>query len=162
MAAFPSPLQRAHGAAAAGETVIGAAAELDGRLTAEHTVRVLGFVRGEVTSTATIVIEVHGRVSATVTAPQVIVAGQVEGQLHGTGRVELRPTARVRGEIHTRRLVIQEGATFEGRVNMGETAVGSAPAPTPVGVPGAGGVAPPGQESTPPEDSDSVRSAAPG
>src|SRR2546422_161957 len=42
----------------------------------------------------------------------VVVAGQVEGQVRGRGRVELRPTARMRGELYAGVLVIQEGAAF--------------------------------------------------
>jgi cytoskeletal protein CcmA (bactofilin family) len=107
-----------HGARRTLDTVIGTGAHLEGRLTAEGTVRIHGSVQGELISSETIVIEKSGQVIATVTAAQVVVAGQIEGQVRGSERVELRPTARVRGELHAHVLVIQEGAAFEGRASI--------------------------------------------
>jgi cytoskeletal protein CcmA (bactofilin family) len=115
------PWQRAPVALSAGrhlETVIGTGTHLEGRLTTEGTIRIRGSVQGELASSETIIIEEPGRVTATITAAQVVVAGQMEGQVRGRGRVELRPTARMRGELHAGVLVIQEGAAFEGRASM--------------------------------------------
>lgn len=100
------------------DTIIGTGAHLEGRLTVEGTVRIYGSVQGEVISSETIVVEHSGRVVATVTAAQVFVDGQIEGQVRGSARVELRPTARVQGELHAGVLVIDEGAAFEGRASM--------------------------------------------
>ncbi len=115
------------------DTVIGTRTHLEGRLTAEGTIRVRGSVQGELASSETIVIEETGRVTATITAAQVVVAGQVEGQVRGRGRVELRPTARMRGELHAGVLVIQEGAAFEGRACMTDPVTGSEPMEARVG-----------------------------
>jgi cytoskeletal protein CcmA (bactofilin family) len=100
------------------DTVIGTGARLEGRLAAEGTVRIYGSVQGELISSETIVVGRSGRVIATVTAAQVVVDGQIEGQVRGSRRVELRPTARMRGEVHAHVLVIQEGAAFDGRASM--------------------------------------------
>jgi len=100
------------------DTVIGTEAHLEGRIAAEGTIRIHGSVQGELVSSETIVIEERGRVTGTITAAQVVVAGQMEGQVRGNGRVELRSTARMRGELHADVLVIQEGAAFEGRASM--------------------------------------------
>jgi cytoskeletal protein CcmA (bactofilin family) len=100
------------------ETVIGTGSHLEGRLTAADTVRIQGTVEGELISSQAIIIEASGRVTATITAAQVLVAGQIDGQVRGNGRVELRATARVRGELHADVLVIHEGAVFEGRSSM--------------------------------------------
>jgi cytoskeletal protein CcmA (bactofilin family) len=100
------------------DTIIGTGARLEGRLAVEGTVRVYGSVQGELISSGTIVVEQSGRVVATITAARVFVDGQVEGLVRGSGRVELRPTARVQGELHAGVLVVEEGASFEGRASM--------------------------------------------
>jgi cytoskeletal protein CcmA (bactofilin family) len=106
-------------------TVIGTGARLEGRLTAAEPVRIHGSVQGELISSETIVVEKSGEVTATVSGAQVVVAGQIDGVVRATGRVELRPTARMQGELHTGILVIQEGAAFEGRVSMTDSAPAS-------------------------------------
>jgi cytoskeletal protein CcmA (bactofilin family) len=103
-----------------GETVIGAGTQVQGRLTSEDTIHIIGIVEGELASTETILIETAGRVTATVAAAQIIIAGRVDGRVRGNGRIELRSTARMRGELEAGVLVIQEGAAFDGRVRMTE------------------------------------------
>jgi len=60
----------------------------------------------------------HGRVQADIEARDVLVRGSVEGALRAKERVVLEETARVRGEIVARRVVIQEGAEYRGKVEM--------------------------------------------
>jgi cytoskeletal protein CcmA (bactofilin family) len=107
------------------DTVIGTGARLEGRLAVEGTVRIYGSVQGELISSETIIVEKSGEVTATVSGAQVVVAGQIDGVVRASGRVELRPTARMQGELHTGILVIQEGAAFEGRVSMTDSATAS-------------------------------------
>ena len=62
------------------------------------------------------------------TAAQVTVAGQVDGQIYCEGRVEIRPTGRVTGEINAGALIIQEGAYFDGNSKMATSHKGPNPA----------------------------------
>jgi cytoskeletal protein CcmA (bactofilin family) len=48
----------------------------------------------------------------------VTIAGQVDGQIFCEGRVEIRPTGRVTGEINAGALIVQEGAYFDGNSKM--------------------------------------------
>src|SRR6266567_3407132 len=59
-----------------------------------------------------------------------MVACQVDGQIYCDGRVEIRPTGRVTGEINARALIVQEGAYFDGNSKMaiGNNSVPSASA----------------------------------
>jgi cytoskeletal protein CcmA (bactofilin family) len=63
------------------------------------------------------------------------VYGFVEGNIRASGRVELRESALVKGDIVAGRLSIEENATIKGRVELVEPAV-SAPAPHPSEVDG--------------------------
>jgi cytoskeletal protein CcmA (bactofilin family) len=108
------------------ESLIGEHTSFEGTLRTEGSVRLLGSIQGEIESKATIIVEERARVTARLTAQQVTVAGQVDGQIYCEGRVEIRPTGRVTGEINAGALIVQEGAYFDGNSRM--AAPGSASA----------------------------------
>jgi len=66
---------------------------------------------------------VHVRAEATVSgrihADAIIVHGTVRGNLRAAGRVELKRGARVIGDIRARHLVLEEGASVTGRMDIG-------------------------------------------
>lgn len=100
------------------ESVIGARTVVDGAFKSESSIRVCGTVQGEIESKHSIIIETEASVTAKVTAETVTVSGAVNGQIFCNGRVEIRPSGRVVGEIHAGTLIMQEGAFFEGHLKM--------------------------------------------
>ena len=59
----------------------------------------------------------HGKVRASVNARDVVVHGELNGNVHGTERVELKKSAVLNGDIVTQRIVIEDGAFFKGSVD---------------------------------------------
>ncbi len=100
------------------ESVIGEQTFFDGTYRSESSIRILGTAQGEIESKRAIFVEGKAKVTAKVTASSVTIAGEVNGQIFCDGRVEIRPTGRVTGEIHAGSLVMQEGAYFEGHLKM--------------------------------------------
>ncbi|HLI26977.1 MAG TPA: polymer-forming cytoskeletal protein [Chloroflexota bacterium] len=100
------------------ETVVGRESSFDGKLRSEHSIRVQGEARGEIESKQAVYIEEGARVNAKIVAAEITIAGQVEGQLFSVGRVEIRPSGQVCGEINAAALVMQEGAFFDGQLKM--------------------------------------------
>jgi cytoskeletal protein CcmA (bactofilin family) len=100
------------------ESLIGEHTSFEGTLRTEGPVRLLGTIQGEIESKSAIIVEEKARVTARLTAQQVTVAGQVDGQIFCDGRVEIRPTGRVTGEINAGALIVQEGAYFDGNSRM--------------------------------------------
>lgn len=100
------------------ETLIGERTSFEGTLRCEGSLRILGSVQGEVDSKGTIIIEERAQVKATVRGANVTVGGRVEGEIHCSGKVEIRPTGRVAGELEAGALVVQEGAVFDGNSRM--------------------------------------------
>ena len=101
-----------------GETVLGEGARLEGTLRSDRSIRVWGFISGEIESKERVIVEATARVEARIVAEQVTVIGEVNGQIECVGRVEIAPTGRVTGEVRTGRLAIQEGAFFQGQLTM--------------------------------------------
>jgi cytoskeletal protein CcmA (bactofilin family) len=100
------------------ESVIGEHSSFEGTFRSESSVRVRGTVQGELESQRSVFIEETARVHAKVTGASIVVAGEVDGQLHCVGRVEIKPSGRVLGEIHAGTLKMDEGAFFEGQLKM--------------------------------------------
>jgi cytoskeletal protein CcmA (bactofilin family) len=109
------------------ESLIGEHTTFEGTLKTEGSVRLLGSIQGEIESKSTIIVEEKAHVTARLTAQQVTVSGHVDGQIFCVGRVEIRPTGRVTGEISAGALIVQEGAYFDGNSKM---ATAGAPAPS--------------------------------
>jgi cytoskeletal protein CcmA (bactofilin family) len=100
------------------ESVIGEGTTVEGTFRSEHPIRIHGTVRGHVESTQRVVVEAHAKVAATIRAQEVTIDGEVDGEVTCPGRVEITSAGRVVGEIITRVMVVQEGAYFQGHLEM--------------------------------------------
>jgi cytoskeletal protein CcmA (bactofilin family) len=60
----------------------------------------------------------NGRVKANVTARSAVIHGKLEGNITATDRVDLKQSAVVTGDIVTQRISIDEGAFFQGGVDI--------------------------------------------
>jgi cytoskeletal protein CcmA (bactofilin family) len=89
-----------------------------GKLFFEGPVKIDGHVEGEITANDAVVIGANGVVTAQLRAVSVVIAGEISGDITAAKRVELRPTARVFGNLTTPVLVVEDGALFEGHCSM--------------------------------------------
>ena len=81
--------------------------------------RVDGHLVGSVSSdSGTLLVGSNGQVDANVAVSAAVVNGVVNGDIIATERVQLGRTARVVGNIQTPRIVIEDGAIFEGSCVM--------------------------------------------
>jgi len=109
-------------------TVIGADAVFKGELAFEKGVRVDGRIEGKITTKGHLGVSQGGKLQADVQAGSIIVEGQVTGNLIAEDRVELRKTARLKGDITASKLLVMEGAAFQGHCTVGPEA-GKTPMP---------------------------------
>lgn len=63
-----------------------------------------------------------GHIRANIEASEIVVHGQVEGNLRGRERVVLGSSCHVLGDLEAPRVAMEDGAKFKGRVEMGPTA----------------------------------------
>jgi len=101
-----------------GETLVGRDSSVEGTIRSDHSIRIQGSAQGEIESKGSVVVEEGARVNAKVTAAEIVVSGELNGQVYSSGRVEIRPRGTLTGEIHAPSLVIHEDAIFEGQVQM--------------------------------------------
>ena len=91
---------------------------LEGTLEVAGKFRIESEVKGTVRCKTELIVGDSARIEGEVEATIVIVAGKVNGNIHGTDRVEILPSGVVEGDVHAPRLVIQLGGVLEGRCHM--------------------------------------------
>ena len=99
-------------------TIIGGNSKIEGRLTAAESTRIDGLLEGKIMSESSVIIGEHGLVRGDIDAVEILVAGTVYGNLRAQERIQLTETGRVLGDIFTKTLVIDEGASFKGQCTM--------------------------------------------
>ncbi len=98
---------------------VGHGTVLTGETNFQMMLRVDGHLTGTVTSDGgTLIVGTNGQVDANVSVGVATVNGVINGDVIATEKIQLGRTARVTGNIATPRLVIEEGAVFEGGCNM--------------------------------------------
>lgn len=100
------------------ESLIAREDTFEGTLRTTKGVRVLGTVEGTIESDLYVHIEENAKVSADITAEEVVIAGEYTGKLNCRARVEIRSTGRVSGQIDTLKLLLHEGGYFDGELHM--------------------------------------------
>ena len=73
----------------------------------------------------------NSRVVADIQAHDVVIYGNVEGNIRAAGRIELRESGILKGDIVAGRLSIEENASIKGKVELSETRAASLPAQPP-------------------------------
>ncbi len=112
-AAPPTPIARI------GSSHIGRSLSLKGDLCAEEDLFIEGQIEGKITVTkGSVTVGEKGRVQADIEATKIQVAGEVEGDLTGREQVVVLETGRVYGNIKAKSVTLQNGAQFQGSIDM--------------------------------------------
>lgn len=100
-------------------SIIGPGMTIVGNCETDGTVRIEGSVEGSVKAGKAVVIGKQGSVVGDVVTQDAVISGRVEGTLIAASRLELQATCHIEGEVHTRRMQLEEGAVLNGSVQMG-------------------------------------------
>jgi cytoskeletal protein CcmA (bactofilin family) len=102
----------------AGITVISSDNVFEGTISGSGDIQIEGELRGKVDGTGTVRVAVQGKVTGSLAARTVAVAGSVKGDILAGETIELDASATVEGDITAPRIRVAEGATFDGQVHM--------------------------------------------
>lgn len=106
-------------------TLISAGTNLQGDLKSETDLRIDGTIRGNVSSSAKIIVGPDGFVEGTIQGAQADIAGKVTGNITVKDLAALRAKSNVQGNITALSLQIEAGATFNGQSIMTTAAAGN-------------------------------------
>jgi cytoskeletal protein CcmA (bactofilin family) len=101
-----------------GNTVIGSSIIVDGEISGEEPITILGTVKGKVAVAQGVVVEAGATVEADIEGQTVTVSGKVTGNVTAREKLELRPESRMVGNAKAPRIVVADGASFKGNVDM--------------------------------------------
>ena len=98
---------------------IGKAVRVVGQIYTKEDLNVDGDVEGTIESTDNkVTIGTTGRVQASVKAREVVIFGQVQGNVEAADKVDIRREAKLVGDITTARISIEDGALFKGSIDI--------------------------------------------
>jgi len=99
-------------------TVIGEETSVKGVLHTQRSIRIEGTLEGEVNSQGEIFIGQNSTINAQIFGKDVVVAGEVVGNIEARKSLHILKTGRVYGDISGDQLKIEEGGIYKGKVNM--------------------------------------------
>lgn len=109
-------------------TTIGPSVSMRGDLSGNEDLFLDGTFEGTVSlPESRLTVGANAHVKAELKVRDLIVFGDIEGNIHASGRIELRQSAVVNGDIFASRLSVEESASIRGRVELTGTG-GTAPA----------------------------------
>ena len=98
-------------------STIGPGLRVIGDCISDGIIRIDGRVEGGIKA-AEVVVEKGGSVKGDIQTRDLVVAGQVTGNISADGRAEFQASCRVKGDILSPRIQIDEGGRIQGRLHM--------------------------------------------
>ena len=98
---------------------IGSSIRIRGDVTGDENLIIQGEVDGTIKVHGhNVTISRTGKVKANIEANQIIVEGELAGDMHGDEKVIIRETGNVHGNIIAPRVTLEDGALFKGSIEM--------------------------------------------
>jgi cytoskeletal protein CcmA (bactofilin family) len=104
-------------------TVLGVGASFRGTLMVSGVLRIDGEFEGDILHCERLEIGEHGVMRSDVEVKDALVLGRVFGNIRALGTLEMKPGARVEGDVTAMSVIIEPGAFYSGRCTMIEHGV---------------------------------------
>ena len=100
-------------------TTIGASLFISGEVTSQEDITIHGRVKGQIRmQEGALLVAPTGSVDAEVEGARVSIQGRLAGNVAAAERIELAPTADVSGMLTTCAILMHDGATFNGSIDI--------------------------------------------
>ena len=99
-------------------TLVSEGVTFEGQIRSGKVVRIEGMVIGDISETDNLIVGESGSVEGNIMAESILVFGTVCGNITGTF-VDVRRTASISGNVTAAELAMEKGATYTGRLMMG-------------------------------------------
>ena len=100
------------------ETIIGRGTHVTGDMNINGSAHINGTVDGSVVATGFVTVSESGVVKGGIKGEYAIIGGIVGGNVEVAGKVALGKAGRLKGDVIATRLIIEDGAVFQGRSSM--------------------------------------------
>ncbi len=110
-------------------TLVGNGTSIEGSLNVSSSIRVDGKIEGQITCSETMLVGKTGVIDASVRVKNATIGGKVQGDISAQEVVILESKSTLIGDVTTKKLIIEEGAIFNGTCRMNEEGAQTEPAP---------------------------------
>lgn len=110
------------------QSVLAADVEITGAIKTATPIRIEGKLDGELHCSADAVIGKNAVIKGNLSVNSVVVEGTVQGNITAKDKIDMKATAKVNGDIASKRLAVEDGVTFVGRSEVNPSGSASAPA----------------------------------
>lgn len=113
------------------KTIIDSQVVITGTIKSAGSIQIDGKLEGDLQCEADAVIGKDANIKGNMTVNSVSILGTINGNVTAKDRIEMKSSARIMGDIKSKRLTVEDGVTFIGRseVNPSGTPVSQSPAP---------------------------------
>ena len=102
--------------------MISSGTTVEGKIRSQGSIRVDGKVIGEISASEAVAVGLTGEIEGNIAAKNLTVGGKIRGSVNVAEKAVLEGKAVVKGDLRAARLVIDEGAIFDGKVSMSDKA----------------------------------------
>lgn len=101
-------------------TIISNGVKIEGKVTSSGSIRVDGALKGDLNARGNVTVGEQGDIGGEIVANVVTIGGKVVGTVNAKEKLVLEAKCVLKGDIITKVLVIEAGAKFDGKSNMGD------------------------------------------
>jgi len=98
---------------------LGGGTVVEGTVRSENSVRIDGKLKGNLICKQTLTVGVNGEIEGEIEAKNAIIGGKINGKIKVAEKLVLESKSTLIGELKAGKLLIDEGAVFEGTSKMG-------------------------------------------
>ena len=102
-------------------TIISSGVKVEGKVSSDGSIRLDGTIQGDISCKGNVSIGEQGEVFGKVDGQIITIGGKVEGLINAKEKLILESKADLRGDVFTKILVVEAGARFDGKSNMGQS-----------------------------------------
>ena len=101
--------------------IFGDGTKFKGNLRVAGSLRIDGEFEGQMTVSETLIVGKTGKIKGEIKSKNSIIGGAINGNLKTGEKVELQVGAKFEGDLSCKKLIVEEGVTFDGNCKMSET-----------------------------------------
>lgn len=100
-------------------TQIRSGSVISGNMKSEHSIRIDGYVTGDLVSAEKIIIGSHGEIGGNLGGSDITIEGYVNGDVFANGHLHISQAAKIYGKIFAKQVSVENGAELNGKVTVG-------------------------------------------
>lgn len=101
--------------------------KMEGDVECENDIRIDGELIGSLNCQGKLIIGESGSIQGRITCKDAVIQGDFKGEMTVEQVLDVKNSANIQGEITTHKLIVESGAVFNVRCQMGDKAFGNAP-----------------------------------